>query len=165
MRRVTHTIGLLGAGWLALAITTAVAFSPDEPLPDQAQEARAQALHEELRCMVCQGQSIADSNAELARDMRVIVREHIAAGETDEQVVGFLTDRYGDYVLLNPPVKPSTYALWFGPVAVFVVGVAVLYAMFRRRASSRAARETAAAAAPLSADERRRLDALLDEDA
>ena len=164
MSKRAHTLfGLLCAGTLAFSITAAGAFSPDEPLADAEQEARAQALHEELRCMVCQGQSIADSNAELARDMRVIVREHIAAGETDEEVVGFLTDRYGDYVLLNPPVKPATYALWFGPAAAFLAGAAVLYVVFRRRARESATKETAAA--PLSADERRRLDSLLDEDA
>ena len=110
--------------------------------------------------MVCQGQSIGDSDAALARDMRAIVRERIAAGESDDAVRGFLTDRYGDYVLLDPPVKPETYALWFGPAAVFVAGAAIAFALLRRaRAGARGA-----GAAPLSAEERRRLDALLDDD-
>ena len=146
--------------WLALAAGPGLAFSPDEPLGDPALEDRARALHEELRCMVCQGQSIADSDAALAQDMRAIVRERIAAGESDEAVRGFLTARYGDYVLLDPPVKPETYALWFGPAAVFVAGAAIAFALLRR---SRAAARRAEAA-PLSAEERRRLDALLDDD-
>ena len=146
--------------WLALAAGPGLAFTPDEPLADSALEARARALHAELRCMVCQGQSIADSNAPLAQDMRAIVRERIAAGASDDDVRGFLTDRYGDYVLLDPPVKPETYALWFGPAAVFVAGAAIAFALVRRARAG--ARDTGAA--PLSAEERRRLDALLDDD-
>ncbi len=156
------TLGTLGAVWLVFAAGGALAFSLDTPLADPALEARALALHEELRCLVCQGQSIADSDAALARDMRVIVRERIAAGETDRQVVGFLTDRYGDYVRLNPPVKPATYALWFGPAAVFAAGAGLVYVLWRRRSR---ADGTDTAAAPLSAEERRRLDTLLDDDA
>ncbi len=147
--------------WLALAAGPGLAFTPDEPLADAALEARARALHAELRCMVCQGQSIADSNAPLAQDMRAIVRERIAAGASDDAVRGFLTDRYGDYVLLDPPVKPETYALWFGPAAVFVAGAAIAFALVHRAKAG--ARE--AGTAPLSAEERRRLDALLDDDA
>ena len=153
--------GAACALWLGLAAGPGAAFSPDEPLTDAALEARARALHAELRCLVCQGQSIADSNAELAQDMRAIVRERIAAGSSDDDVRGFLTDRYGDYVLLDPPVKPETYALWFGPAAVLVAGAAVAFALLRRsRAVARGA-----GSAPLSAEERRRLDALLDDDA
>ena len=147
--------------WLALAAGPGLAFTPDEPLADSALEARARALHAELRCMVCQGQSIADSNAPLAQDMRAIVRERIAGGASDDDVRGFLTDRYGDYVLLDPPVKPETYALWFGPAAVFVAGAAIAFALVRRARAG--ARDTGAT--PLSAEERRRLDALLDDDA
>ena len=154
---------LLGAScalWLGLAAGPGLAFTPDEPLDDPALEARARALHAELRCMVCQGQSIADSSAPLAQDMRAIVRERIAGGASDDDVRGFLTDRYGDYVLLDPPVKPETYALWFGPAAVFVAGAAIAVALVRRARAG--ARE--AGTAPLSAEERRRLDALLDDD-
>ncbi|MDD9993096.1 MAG: cytochrome c-type biogenesis protein CcmH [Rhodospirillales bacterium] len=154
---------LLGAAcalWLGLAAGPGLAFTPDEPLGDPALEARARALHAELRCMVCQGQSIADSNAPLAQDMRAIVRERIGGGASDDDVRGFLTDRYGDYVLLDPPVKPETYALWFGPAAVFVAGAAIAFALVRRaRAGARGA-----GAEPLSAEERRRLDTLLDDD-
>ena len=156
VRRVV--LGGFFALWLVLAAGPGLAFSPDEPLADPALEARARALHEELRCLVCQGQSIANSNAALAQDMRAIVRERLAAGESDADVRGFLTDRYGDYVLLDPPVKPETYALWFGPAAV--AGAAIAYALLRRaRASARGGGAT-----PLSAEERRRLDALLDDD-
>ena len=146
--------------WLGLVVGPSLAFTPDEPLGDPVLEARARALHEELRCMVCQGQSIGDSDAALARDMRAIVRERIAAGESDDAVRGFLTDRYGDYVLLDPPVKPETYALWFGPAAVFVAGAAIAFALLRRARAS----ASGAGTAPLSAEERRRLDALLDDD-
>ena len=161
MKAAAHTaLGGFVALWLALALGPGLAFTPDEPLADPALEARARALHAELRCMVCQGQSIGDSDAALARDMRAIVRERIAAGESNDAVRGFLTDRYGDYVLLDPPVKPETYALWFGPAAVFVAGAAIAFALLRRaRAGARGA-----GAAPLSAEERRRLDALLDDD-
>ena len=161
MRAAARTaLGGFVALWLALAAGTGLAFTPDEPLADAALEARARALHAELRCMVCQGQSIGDSDAALAGDMRAIVRERIAAGESDDAVRGFLTDRYGDYVLLDPPVKPETYALWFGPAAVFVAGAAIAFALLRRaRAGARGA-----GAAPLSTEERRRLDALLDDD-
>ncbi|MDE0409788.1 MAG: cytochrome c-type biogenesis protein CcmH [Alphaproteobacteria bacterium] len=148
------------AVWLGLVVGPGLAFTPDEPLSDPVLEARARALHEGLRCMVCQGQSIGDSDAALARDMRAIVRERIAAGESDADVRGFLTDRYGDYVLLDPPVKPETYALWFGPAAVFVAGAAIAFALLRRARAS----ASGAGAAPLSAEERRRLDALLDDD-
>ena len=147
--------------WLMLAAGVGAAFTPDEPLADAALEARARALHAELRCLVCQGQSIADSNASLAQDMRAIVRERLAAGASDDAVRGFLTDRYGDYVLLDPPVKPETYALWFGPAAVFVVGAGLAYALLRRSRADTGSAEPA----PLSAEERRRLDALLDDDA
>ena len=152
-------LGALCILWLALAAGTGAAFSPDEPLVDSALEGRARALHAELRCLVCQGQSIADSNAGLAQDMRAIVRERIAAGESDAEVRDFLSERYGDYVLLEPPVKPETYALWFGPAAVFLAGAGLVYTLLRR------ARAGSAPPAPLSAEERRRLDALLDDDA
>ncbi len=162
MRRFAHTIGVLAFGfWVLSGASGAWAFSADEPIDDPALEERAKALHEALRCMVCQGQSIADSNAELARDMRVIVRERVAAGESDDQVVTFLTDRYGDFVLLSPPVKPLTYVLWFGPALVLVAGVVSVIFLLRRR---RAAMDTGVGAAPLTEEERRRLDALLDDE-
>ena len=105
---------------LALLAPTGVwAFGADDALDDPALEARALKIHDELRCPVCQGQAISDSNAELARDLRLIVRERIAAGDSDEAVFDYLSDRYGDFILLRPRVKPANYVLWFGPVLIF----------------------------------------------
>jgi cytochrome c-type biogenesis protein CcmH len=136
---------------------SAAAFQVDKPLPNPAQEARAQALGHEVRCLVCQNQSIADSNAELARDLRRIVRERIAAGDSDGQVLDYLVARYGDWVLLEPPFKASTLALWFGPPAL--LAAAALGAILWRR------RQAGPAEAPLSEDERRRLAALIEREA
>jgi cytochrome c-type biogenesis protein CcmH len=141
-------------------LSSAVAVLPSERLTDPALEARARVLSQELRCLVCQNQSIDDSNADLAHDLRVLVRERLEAGYSDQQVLAYLTSRYGDYVLLRPPVKPATWLLWFGPPALLVVGAAAMAFVWRRR---RAAAE--AASAPLSADERQRLARLMKEGA
>jgi cytochrome c-type biogenesis protein CcmH len=137
---------------------TANAQGVDQPLSDSAQEVRARALFKDLRCLVCQNQSIDDSNADLARDLRQIVRERIAAGDSDEQAVNFLVSRYGDWVLLNPPFKPGTLVLWLGPLALLLLAAGVTFAYLRRQ------RRPAAAPAALSDDERRRLEALLEDD-
>lgn len=147
-------VALILAGLMALA-SPALAVDPSEMLKDPGQEHRAQALGKELRCLVCQSESIEDSNADLARDLRVIVRERIAQGDSDNQVMKFVVDRYGDYVLLNPPFKTSTLVLWIGPFVLFVVGVAAAFGFYRRRSTANPA------PAPLSADEKRRLEALL----
>lgn len=141
----------------AVLASPALAVEPDEMLKDPALEARARALSKELRCLVCQNQSIDDSNADLARDLRVVVRERLVAGDSDDQVMAYVTARYGDFVLLRPPIKPVTYALWFGPAVVFVLGIAGLVVFFRRRA------RVTEQSAPLSDDERRRLDRLLED--
>jgi cytochrome c-type biogenesis protein CcmH len=136
----------------------AIAVLPDERLADPALEARARALSQELRCLVCQNQSIDDSNADLAHDLRVLVRERLAAGDSDGQVLAYLTSRYGDYVLLRPPVKPTTWLLWFGPPLLLIVGgLAILVGWRRRRA------EALARPVPLDADEQARLARLLNE--
>jgi cytochrome c-type biogenesis protein CcmH len=107
----------------ALALAGAArAVTPDEQLADPKLEARARALSQELRCLVCQNQSIDDSAAPLAHDLRVILRERIAAGDTDRQAVDYLVRRYGDFVLLRPPFQADTWALWLGPVAVLLLG-------------------------------------------
>ena len=142
---------------LLLLASAALAVEPGERLPDPAQEARARVLSQELRCLVCQNQSIDDSNAPLARDLRRVVRERIAAGDDDRAVMSYLVDRYGDFVLLRPPVKPSTWALWLAPPALLLVGSGVALFAFRRR------RATVVTAAPLTAAEKARLAALLDE--
>jgi len=119
---------------LLLAPGLAFAFSADEALDDPVAEARALRLHDELRCPVCQGQAISDSNAELARDLRRIVRERIASNDTDDEVIDYLVDRYGDFILLRPRVKPTNYVLWFGPAIVLIGGsVGLWYFLIRRR--------------------------------
>ena len=135
-----------------------LAVQPDEVLPDPAQESRARALSAEIRCLVCQNQSIDDSDASLARDLRLLVRDQIKAGKTDREIRDFLVERYGDFVLLKPPVKASTWLLWFGPLIVFVIGLAGLIAFFRSRSGG-----AAAPPARLSADEQARVERLLDD--
>ena len=135
----------------------AYAADPSEMLKDPVLEKQAEALGKELRCLVCQNESIEDSNADLARDLRVIVRERIAKGESTAQVKQYVVDRYGDYVLLNPPFKAATLVLWLGPFALLLLGVAAAFAFFRRRAPSGGPTP----AAPLSSEEKRRLEALL----
>lgn len=130
------------------------AVLPGEQLADPAQEARARALSRELRCQVCQNQSIDDSNAPLATDLRRLVRERIAAGDSDAQVIEYLTRRYGDYVLLRPPMRGDTLVLWYGPFAVLALGALGVTIWYRRR-------RAAAADAGLAPDEERRLSELL----
>ena len=141
---------------LALLAAPALAVEPSERLSDPTLEARARALSGELRCLVCQNESIDESGAPLAHDLRVLLRERIAAGDSDAQAVKFLTDRYGDFVLLKPPVRPATYALWFGPLALLVLAAGGSLVYLRRR-------KTAPEAAPLSAAEAGRLDRLMRE--
>ncbi len=114
---------------------SALAFTVEEILPDPAQEQRAQALFAEIRCLVCAGQSIADSDALLARDIRGLVRRRVRQGEADEAVIGYLASRYGEQILLRPPLKPGTFPLWFGPALVLVSGFAGIgyYARRNRR--------------------------------
>jgi len=113
-----------------------LAVQPDEMLPDPALEARARALSKELRCMVCQNQSIDDSDAPLARDLRLLVREHLRAGETDQQVLDFLIARYGEFVLLRPRFAPHTALLWLTPLGVLVIGALGIAMSARRQRSS-----------------------------
>jgi len=147
------------AAILGLSAASALAVEPSERLADPALEARARALSAELRCLVCQNQSIDDSSADLAHDLRVLLRQRLTAGDTDAQVLQFMVRRYGDFILLKPPVKPDTYLLWFGPFAVLALGAAGA-AIYLRRSRRRPDQ----APAPLSAEERRKLDKLLAED-
>jgi cytochrome c-type biogenesis protein CcmH len=148
---------MLAVVMLAMAHTTAFAVEPGEKLADPGLEARARRLSQELRCLVCQNQSIDDSNAELARDLRLIVRERLSAGDSDTQVLAFVEQRYGEFVLLRPPFKLHTLALWLTPLLLLIGTVLVL----RRNARMRAAGERTDSAAPLSAEEQKRLDDLL----
>ena len=152
---MTRWIGALLLG-LTLA-GSALAVQPGEELADAAQEARARALSREIRCLVCQNQSIDESEADLARDLRLILRERISAGDSDAQVKDFLVARYGDFVLLDPPVKPKTWLLWFGPAAILLIALGGAWLYLRPRPAL-------AEAAPLDAAERARLDRLLAED-
>jgi cytochrome c-type biogenesis protein CcmH len=147
----------LVAGLLLFAATPAAAVLPDEMLANPAQEARARAISKDLRCVVCQNQSIDDSDAPLARDLRLLVREQISAGKTDEEVQAYVVARYGNFVRLLPPVEPATWALWAGPLAVVLGGGIALLLWQRRRTA------TAAEAAPLSPEEQAALDTLTRE--
>ena len=118
---------------LAAAFCIAAASDPAERLPDPAQEARARALFQEVRCMVCQNESIDDSNAELAADLRRMVRDEIKSGKTDAQVRSGLIDRYGEFVLLKPAFSWSNAALWCAPAVVVLIGLWLLVANFRNR--------------------------------
>ncbi|AQR61000.1 cytochrome C biogenesis protein [Brevundimonas sp. LM2] len=131
------------------------AAAPDRPLPEAGQEARAQALFRDVRCVVCQHESIADSPAGIAGDMRQRIREEIASGDTDAAVRDDLVRLYGDYILFTPPVRGATWLLWFGPLLLVMLGGLALIVMARRRPVE---------AAPLSSDEEARLADLLRSD-
>ena len=178
MRRALAGLLLLALAWSA---PPAIAVEPDEILEDPALEARARDISAGLRCLVCQNESIDASNAELAKDLRILVRERLVAGDSDEEVRAFMVARYGDFVLLKPPVKPETYLLWFGPAAILLLGALGVGVYLRRRApataaaggkagdktgdKTRGAAGPESAPAPLSAAEQARLARLIgDED-
>ncbi|MBL4690054.1 MAG: cytochrome c-type biogenesis protein CcmH [Rhodospirillales bacterium] len=142
-----------------------LAVNPDEILDDPVLEGRAREISKGLRCLVCQNQSIDDSDAGLAKDLRVLVRERLTAGDNDDQVIEFVVARYGDFVLLKPPFMASTLALWLGPAAIGLSGLLAVFVFFRRRRTAGAgAAKAVPKPAPLSDDEKRRLDALLKGD-
>jgi cytochrome c-type biogenesis protein CcmH len=146
--RVRHFVLV---GLVLSAVAPALAVQPDEILKDQGLEARARALSRELRCMVCQNQSIDDSDAPLAHDLRVLVRERLTAGDSDPQVIDFLVARYGEFVLLKPRFAWHNSVLWLTPVAALIAGAIAMFAAVKRR------RAVPLASAPLSPDEERRL--------
>ena len=125
-----------------------------QPNEDPKIEQRMKALTEQLRCLVCQNETLADSRADLAEDLRRQIREQMKAGKSDQEIIAFLTDRYGDFVLYNPPVKKTTYLLWFGPFVLLIGGTGVLYRYLKRR------RELIQDQ-PLTADERKRAEEIL----
>jgi cytochrome c-type biogenesis protein CcmH len=150
---------LLALTIMATMATAALAVQPDEIMSDASKEARARDLSRELRCMVCQNQSIDDSEAPLARDLRLLVRERIAAGDSDAQVMDFLVARYGEFVLLKPRLNSHTWLLWFlTPLALAAGGIA-LWMHGRRRA--RAGAEQDAAALRLTPEEEARINQLI----
>lgn len=119
---------------LAAVFCMAAASDPSERLPDPAQEARARHLFEQVRCLVCQNESIDDSQAELARDLRHLVREQVSEGRSDDQIKRYLVDRYGEFVLMRPSFSLGNAALWLGPFLVVLLGVILLFARLRNRA-------------------------------
>ena len=160
---MARAASIVTAAALALAITlltsaSVPALDAGEALPDARLEARARGLSAELRCLVCQNQSIDDSNAPLAKDLRRLVRERITAGDSDAQVMRYIVDRYGEFVLLKPPLGLHTLLLWTTPALVLAL---TGWWMLRRRATGMAAPDQVA---PLSEEERRRLDRLLGRD-
>ena len=153
-----------GALVLGLALTTlsggpAGAVLPDEVLDDAVLEVRARELSREIRCVVCQNESIDTSNADLARDLRLLVRERLVAGDSDAQVLDYLVARYGEFVLLRPRFKPTNYLLWFGPAAVLLLGGLGIAFQYRRRQA-----HGTAAAPGLTPEEQARLKHLLKGD-
>ena len=149
MRTLFAALALL---WLALP---AFAVNPDEMLADPALEARARAISEGLRCLVCQNESIDDSDADLAHEIRVLVRERLTAGDTDAQVVQYLVDRYGEFILLKPVLAPHTLILWVAAPTILVAGGIILFVAGRRRRNLPVVAES-----PLSADEEKALEDL-----
>lgn len=164
MPRLGHLLQRSAAA-AALAISLcaialpAGAVQPGEVLADPVLEARAREISSGLRCLVCQNQSIDDSDATLARDLRLIVRERLLAGDSDEQVREFVVGRYGDFVLLKPPFKLSTLLLWLGPLLVLLAGAAGIVAARRNSLSGAAGNRLV----ELTPDEKARLEAILDE--
>jgi cytochrome c-type biogenesis protein CcmH len=157
MLRLLAILFLLTAAPAAVVPTWAQQI--EDRLADPAQETRARELSRELRCLVCQNQSIEDSNAPLARDLRRIVRERVVAGDSDRAVQDYLVQRYGEWVLLKPRFNAQTLLLWLGPVLLLMLGGGIVFALYRRQA-----RAQVVAPVALDADERRRLDTLLRDD-
>lgn len=142
-----------------LLISPAFAVEPDEVLSDPVLEERARAISANVRCVVCQNEPIDSSNAGVARDLRLLIRERLTAGDTDQEIFDYLVLRYGDFVLFKPPFKPSTYALWLGPFAIlFIGGVAVAISLARR------ARKPTNKDIELSTEEEAELAKLMKED-
>jgi len=146
---------LLACGLMLLAVAGARAVQPDEVLPNPALEHRARAISGGLRCLVCQNQSIDDSDAPLARDLRILVRERLVAGDSDGAVIDFVVARYGDFVLLRPPVNAQTLLLWAAPFLILLAGAAFLWRRSRRNTAE------PAAVVPLTEDELSRVDSLM----
>lgn len=155
IRRFKLVFGALAILVPVIASSPAFAVNPDEMLSNPVLEERAREISKELRCLVCQNQSIDDSDAELARDLRVLVRERLVAGDENQEVIDYIVARYGDYVLLNPPLKPETYILWASPVVLVVLALLAVFAFYRRK------QRDGGLASALSKDEQDRLEELL----
>ncbi|MBX8824572.1 cytochrome c-type biogenesis protein CcmH [Ochrobactrum sp. SFR4] len=150
------TVSIAAGSFLTANVQNAWAVNPDEILADPVLEKRARDLSAGLRCMVCQNQSIDDSDADLARDLRLLVRERLVQGDSDEQVIDFLVSRYGEFVLLKPRLDKQTIILWSFPVVILIIGISVIW-FSRRKAGS-----TQPQIVPLNDEEKQRLQNLLD---
>lgn len=157
MTRALSLLFLLATVWIG-ATGIGFAVEPNERLADPVLEGRARAISEHLRCLVCRNETIDDSHADLAHDLRVLVRERLTAGDSDSQVIAYITARYGDFVLLKPPVKSATLVLWYGPIAILLVGAFGIVVWFKRRRTAGAEEP-----APLTEAERSRLKKMLTE--
>jgi len=155
MRRALLVLAVLS---FLLPAASAWAKEAQPVAEDPELEKRVMALAEDLRCLVCQNESLAGSHAPLAEDLRQQIREQMRAGKTDQEIIAFMTERYGDFVLFRPPVKATTYLLWFGPFALLGTRVVVQYLYLKRRRKQQQVREE-----PLSEAERKRVEALLGE--
>ena len=144
---------------LVLPVMSVLAVEPDEILKDPVLESRARDISLELRCLVCQNQSIDDSNAPLAKDLRVLVRDRLTRGETNEEVIDFIVARYGEFVLLRPRFAPHTLLLWIAPPLLFLIGIFIMFRSYKRRSEEAGSRT----AKGLSAKEKRELKKLLKE--
>lgn len=161
MRRVAQLLLALLLAAAPLSVP-AVALAPEEVMEDPALDARARALYERLRCVVCSNQSVGDSDARMAADMRALVRERLLAGETDGQIIDFLVGAYGDYILLTPRFTWTTSIVWITPVAA--LGVGLFWAWRRTRRGASNAAPTTQGPQGLSEEERRRLDEIMGRD-
>ena len=163
-RRARRSLGYFLLA-LTLALTSfalaAYAVEPDEILKDQALESRARAISSDLRCLVCQNQSIDDSNASLARDLRLLVRERLSKGDSDSAVRSFIVERYGEFVLLRPPLSARTILLWLTPLLLLAL---TAFAILRRLRSAASHRSVSAQTAPLTSEEEARLEQILRRD-
>lgn len=150
--------------WAALFVWTVQvsAVEPDEIMKDPVLEARAREVSKDLRCVVCQNQSIDDSNSGIAKKMRILVRDRIAHGDSNQEVKDYLVSRYGDFVLLKPPMNAKTMVLWFGPALMIVIGLVGIVFYYRRRSAQAA--QGKGIVVPLTAQEQARLDALMKEE-
>jgi cytochrome c-type biogenesis protein CcmH len=153
MKRVDLPLLLLCIAFLAFSAQ--LAAQEARPIADDPElEKRVMNLSQELRCLVCQNETLADSRADLAVDLRREIREQMKSGKSDKEIIAFLTARYGDFVLYRPPVRPTTYLLWFGPFALMTIGLGVLYRYLKQRRGLISQQ-------PLSPEERRRAEELL----
>ena len=154
MKRARLLLPFLLLLWLSTPFVVAQVRRPEPVKGDAALEQRLHKLSQELRCLVCQNETLADSRADLAEDLRDEIRQQMKAGKSDQEIIAFLTERYGQFILYRPQVTPTTYLLWFGPFVLLLAGLAVLFYYIKQRRDQIAEQ-------PLSSDERRRAEELL----